>query len=282
MNYRHIYHAGYFADVFKHLLLVELTQSFLAKDKPFCYLDTHAGIGCYDLQHPSAQKTQEYEHGILKLLQSCEPRPEAINRYLALVEQFNDDKGSEIFQYYPGSPRFVRYLLRNEDRMILVELHPEDYMTLKSEFSQDKQVVIHHYDAYQALKAFLPPKQGRGLVLIDPPFEKLNDFSQIVAGLKLGLQRWAGGCFAVWFPIKDLAKIAAFSQELKSSGLREILYCELTVPPIATTNLHACGMVVIHPPWHFKENIEKVLPWLCDALSQPGKGEWKINWLVGE
>jgi len=334
MNYRHAYHAGNFSEVFKHVLLISLISAFLRKNKPFCYLETHAGLGSYDLFSEAAQKTQEYTGGIAKVYQLHDPRmPESIVDYIEMVRSWNQQKDSsqlhylqrspvnsrdgglsgggsailpldskqnsvlrsdyyqkgvhgdfrrELLHYYPGSPRFVRSLLRPQDRMILTELHPEDVLILKDEFHKDSQVAVHHLDGYLGLKAFLPPKEGRGLVFIDPAFEKEDEFKRIAQQLQFATQRWSAGTFAVWYPIKDAVKVKNFYQFLKSSGIREILCCELHVPFSASTGLFACGMIVVRPPWQWKEQVEQTLPWMCKILSEPGQGSYFIDWLVQE
>lgn len=284
MNYRHIYHAGNFCDVFKHVLLISLVKYLLRKDKPFCYLDTHAGIGRYDLQHKNAQKTQEFKEGIFKLLQSNTTQlPKLISEYLHMVKMGNNEQDGENLRYYPGSPALVRKLLRPNDRMVLTELHPDDVLLLRQIFLHDKQVAVHHLDGYQALKAFLPPKESRGLVLIDPPFEKTDEFSQITKQLQLAITRWRTGIYAAWYPIKDIKEVNRFYGSLKNSGIREILCCEIHLPSLdSNTTLNACGMVVIHPPWQWKEEIKLVLPVLCDSLSKPATGNCSIKWLVPE
>jgi len=214
MNYRHIYHAGNFGDVFKHAILTLLIQNLLRKDTSFCYLDTHAGIGVYNLLSTAAQKTKEYESGIVKLLK-CENYPKELDTYLGIVKKLHEG-------YYPGSPYIVRSLLRPIDRMILLELHDDDIITLKQQFWNDKQVAVHHYDGYQGLKAFLPPKEHRGLVFMDPPFEQPNEFDQIIVALKMATKRWATGIYAVWYPIKDLKAVNKFKNDLNSLALKNL------------------------------------------------------------
>ncbi len=283
MNYRHIYHAGNFADVFKHVLLTALIESLSRKDKPFCYLDTHAGIGYYDLQQRNAQKTQEFINGIFKLLkQDSAALPKLIAQYLQRVKKGNREQGARGFRYYPGSPTVVRQLLRPLDRMILTELHTEDALSLKQLFLHDKQVAVHHLNGYQALKAFLPPKEKRGLVLIDPPFEETNEFEQIMRNLQLAVDRWPVGVYAIWYPIKNKTDVQHFYRALKKSGIREILCCEMHLPEVESRGLNACGMVVVNPPWQWKEEIARVLPVLCDVLSEPERGSCCVKWLVGE
>lgn len=281
MNYRHSYHAGYFADVFKHVLLLALLESYFAKDTPFFYMDTHAGIGRYDLRALPSQKTQEYSQGIGKIADYTGKMSESLQKYLRIVKDLNAGRVNQ-FDFYPGSPRIARALLRPQDRMLLSELHPEDYIRLKQEFAGDKQVIVHHYDAYHALKAFLPPEQKRGLVLIDPPFEKPNEFTAMLESLTLATQRWSTGCFALWYPLKNPTKVNKFYRDLSNSGLRNILYCELAIAPLSEERLTACGMVIVNPPWQFQQGLGKLLKELTALLSYPAKGSWRLKWLVPE
>jgi 23S rRNA (adenine2030-N6)-methyltransferase len=202
MNYRHIYHAGNFADAFKHIILMLLTKSFLKKETPFCFLDTHAGIGHYDLMSVEAQKGKEYENGIKKIIEADDP-PEAIREYIACIQNFNAKIADNECRLYPGSPEIVKAFLRPHDRMQLCELHPEDYKTLKKYFARHKQIAVHHQDAYQSFKALLPPKEKRGLILIDPPYENTNELSHLVTMLPQALSRFETGVYALWYPIRQ-------------------------------------------------------------------------------
>lgn len=277
MNYRHNYHAGSFADVFKHIVLIALIQSLLQKEKPFCYLDTHAGAGRYDLSSEAAQKSREFDTGIIQLLKQ-KHFPEEIESYLAAINAVNAEKKS-LPQFYPGSPRIVRYLLRPQDSMILTELHPEEFATLKQEFRQDKQVAVHHQDGYQALKAFLPPSERRGLVFIDPSFEKSEEFKQIITGLKIALERWAAGIYAIWYPIKNRTEVNDFYRGLKTQFSKEILIIEFGIYAEDLPGLTTCGMVIINPPWQLDRKFEKIIPWLWQALSPDKTGNLRIKWL---
>jgi 23S rRNA (adenine2030-N6)-methyltransferase len=271
MNYRHIYHAGNFGDVFKHLLLIALIQSLQKKDKPICYLDTHAGIGNYDLQHPNAKKTQEFRGGVEKLLRANLTQiPLLIRDYLTIIENWNHEQGADNGRYYPGSPTFVRKLLRPMDRMILTELHPEDRRQLKQRFLQDKQVAVHHLDGYQALKAFLPPKENRGLVLIDPPFEKTDEYQMIVEKLVQAITRWSTGIYAIWYPIKQTKEINLFYKALIKTGIQKVLRCEIHLRE-KNEKLDACGMIIVNPPWQWQEKIKTILPTLCDVYAARAK-----------
>jgi 23S rRNA (adenine2030-N6)-methyltransferase len=241
MNYNHAYHAGNFADVFKHCVLILLVEFLCKKEKPFVYLDTHAGQGGYDLTGAMAQKSAEYETGIARLCQldpghTCNPGhgvavPRTIHTYLDIIRQYNQaqrDKNRERrrtttavkaadmrnlpqscqCRYYPGSPLVARSLLRPCDRMILNEVHPECIAALKQTFSNDHQVAIHHVNGYQSLKAFLPPPERRALILIDPTFETKDEWQQIIAALHDAALRFPMGVYAIWYPIKAIKERA--------------------------------------------------------------------------
>lgn len=278
MNYRHSYHAGNFADVFKHIILTALIKSLLRKDSAFCYLDTHAGIGNYDLQSSTAQKGKEYANGIGKILQQPNP-PDLVKHYVDLVRA-NNPITSDPLRYYPGSPQIVRQLLRPSDRMVLCELHEEDYHLLKTAFPHDKQVGIHHQDGYQALKAFLPPKERRGVVLIDPPYEDPDEFIHLLSALPKAIERWETGIYAVWYPIKEKRSIERFHRSLKLKIERPMLVSELTLfPENTSTQLNGNGLLIINPPWQLDQEIKEILPWLWQVLSPNKQGRYEIKTL---
>jgi 23S rRNA (adenine2030-N6)-methyltransferase len=285
MNYRHNYHAGSFADVFKHIFLTSLLKFLLRKDKPICYLETHAGIGQYDLRSVASQKTQEYKGGIQKLWPAPASAPDLVSDYLRIVQAWNTQQagkeGPQTLRYYPGSPRIAQSLLRPSDQLILSELHTRDYALLKKTFARDSQVAVHHVDGYTALKAYLPPKQGRGLVFMDPSFEEEDEFQQLFQHLEMAAKRWATGTYAVWYPVKEGLAVNQFYSALQNSGIREIVYCEFSIP-YAVTGMNTCGMVVIRPPWQWCEAIKSVLPWLSKTLAKPGIGRWRFEWLAPE
>src|SRR5882757_3938862 len=213
MNYRHGYHAGNFADVLKHTALCELLRLLTAKDKKLFVLDSHAGAGGYDLGSGLARRTGEAEAGIARLIAS--PRaamPPAVARYLAAVAAYDRKFGPAGggVRRYPGSPRLVRAALRPGDRFIACELQPAEALALKREFAGDRAVEVRQADGYKTLKAQLPPPERRGLVLIDPPFEAADEFERLARAVRHGLRRFATGCYAVWYPIKDAAAVAGF------------------------------------------------------------------------
>ena len=257
MNYRHAYHAGNFADCMKHAILLVLLKSLARKPAGFCVLDTHAGCGQYDLSSEEAQKTGEWKNGIGRLLDSEDP---ALQDYLSAVRDLG---------LYPGSPALARHALRPQDQLVACELHPEDVRPLRRLFRDDPQVSIHHRNGYEALRALLPPKDlKRGLVLIDPPFEKLDDFTQCAEAISLIRNRFRAGIVAVWYPIKHRTPVRAFYNALKDAGIRDILACEFLLrPTLDPSRLNGCGMLVVNAPFGFEEDAARVLNALKQGLA---------------
>ena len=279
LSYRHMFHAGNFADVFKHALLTRLLLALNAKDKPYCYLDTHAGIGRYDLTHVWAQKAREYENGIGRLWERRDIPP-ALAPYLEAVKAENSGRRLRL---YPGSPLIARRLARPGDRIVLTELNKTDFAELKALFARDRQVAVHLLDGYQALKAFLPPSERRGLVLIDSSFDRAREFSRIVAALGTAYARWETGIYAVWYPLMSPGAMRNFEREVKNLGIRKILKLEITVAERAfDATIPGCGMLVFNPPWRFDGEARPLVRWLWSALSPEGAGGAIVNWLVPE
>lgn len=279
LAYRHLFHAGNFSDVFKHALLVRLLLALGRKDKPFCYLDTHAGLGHYDLSHPWAQKLAEWREGIGRLWERRDI-PEALAPYLEAVRAENPDGN---LRFYPGSPRIARRLLRPGDRMLLTELNEKDCFELEALFTGDRQVKVRRLDGYQGLKAFLPPQERRGLVLVDSSFDRAREFDRLTEALALAHQRWATGLFAFWYPLMEPPAMRKFEQDIIATGIRKILKLELSVlPENWSGSLRGCGMLVVNPPWGFGEEAAPMLDWLWRTLSQQGQGSHGVSWLAPE
>jgi 23S rRNA (adenine2030-N6)-methyltransferase len=281
MNYRHAYHAGNFSDVVKHAALALLIEQLKHKDKPFFVLDTHAGTGRYDLASAEALKTNEAESGINRLWAAPQVPPE-LDAYMSAVAALNGGRKGKL-RWYPGSPRLIRSLLRPRDRLVAVELHPDDAAKLAAEFRRDRQTRIERMDGYTALRSFLPPEERRGLAVVDPPFEVTNEFDLLAKGLRQGHRRWATGIYALWYPVKDMKLVAAFRESVAASGIRRILSAELWVEqPGDPEILTGCGLLVINPPFTFKESLESALPFLAKVLGRaPGAGS-RVEWLVPE
>ncbi|MEW6648087.1 MAG: 23S rRNA (adenine(2030)-N(6))-methyltransferase RlmJ [Pseudomonadota bacterium] len=283
LSYRHAYHAGNHGDILKHSVLALLMQALTRKDTPFCYLETHAGVGRYDLRAPEAQKTDEWRDGIARLWQRDDV-PAQVTPYLDAVRDLNPDGR---LHYYPGSPRIARHFARAHDRLVLCELHGSDVPLLKQEFAGDRQVAVHHQDGYQGLKAFLPPKEKRGLVLIDPSYEVKSEFDQVTTALGHAHARWPTGLYALWYPILNRPSIERLHRRMKESGIRKQLYVELCIAPddggpMHIGGMHGSGMLLINPPWQLDEQLKALLPWLHQCLDHAGHGRWTVAWLVGE
>ncbi len=279
LSYRHLFHAGNFADVFKHALLARLILALCAKEKPWFYLDTHAGTGRYDLSHPWAQKAREYENGIARLW-GRHDLPALLAPYMAAVQAANP---AHELKFYPGSPLIARWLARPGDRLVLSELNETDCADLQKLFARDRQVQVQPMDGYQALKAFLPPKERRGLTLIDSSFDRAHEFDRITQALAAAHARFATGVYAVWYPLMEKSALRAFEREVARTGIRKILKLELAVEPENwTLTVPGCGMLVVNPPWTFDEEARALLDWLWVVLANAGAGGVKVDWLVPE
>jgi 23S rRNA (adenine2030-N6)-methyltransferase len=278
MNYRHVFHAGNFVDVTKHAILALVLEHLKAKEQPCCFVDTHAGIGRYDLWSEPAQRTGEFRAGILKAIR--DPLPE-LAPYLSVVRSMNG--GGPHVRWYPGSPGLAQALLRPQDRIVLCELHPEDARTLATSFADDGRIQVQEADGYIGLKAFLPPKERRGCVLIDPPFEVTDEFARIVRGLRHAHRRWATGIYLVWYPIKHRGPVQAFHDALAATGIRRILVAELLLRGDTDPDqLNGSGMIVINPPWKLDESLSRLLPTLLADFGAASTGRVRVETLVPE
>lgn len=280
MNYRHSFHAGNFADVFKHAILLALLDAMTAKDKPLCYFDTHAGRGGYRLDASEATRTGEWHDGIGRMLAFAEP-PAPVQRYLAAIRATNPE-GSPGF--YPGSPLLAAGALRADDRLVLCELQPDEARTLRAHLRGDARAQIHARDGYAALHALLPPAERRGLVLIDPPFEEQEgEYATIEAALAKAHSRWPGGVYAVWYPIKTQRAIAPFHRHLAAGPFARVLVAELLVrPDDSPLRLNGCGMLIANPPWQLDAALATLLPALRQLLAQAPNASHRLMWLRDE
>jgi len=282
MNYRHAFHAGNFADVFKHILLTRLLLYFARKDAPFRVIDTHAGEGSYDLSGEEAQRSGEWRDGVARLANAemNATLSELLSPYLEIVGPL-DEEGRPAL--YPGSPVIARRLMRDQDRAIFCELRSDACDALRMRFARDALVKTLHMDGYMGLSAFVPPKERRGLVLIDPPFEQRGESRVMFDAFLEAHRKWPGGVYALWRPIKDAAETRAFYGELAASCVRRVLRLELAVAQMREgERLHRTGLVVVNPPYTFEEEARVVLPLLSERLAQGEGAGYEIEWLAGE
>ncbi|MGU3192636.1 23S rRNA (adenine(2030)-N(6))-methyltransferase RlmJ [Vibrio cholerae] len=278
LSYRHSFHAGNHADVLKHIVQSLILNSLQQKEKPFVYHDTHSGVGRYDLTHEWSEKTGEYKQGIARVWQQ-DNIPAELDSYLDAIRQLNQ---GETLRYYPGSPRVARAHLREQDRMVLTELHPSDYPLLEQEFHRDRQVSIYKEDGFARLKASLPPQERRGLVLIDPPYELAKEYRDVVRAIAQSYKRWATGIYAIWYPVVNRCDIDDMLQGLQGLEIRKILQIELGVAPDTNERgMTGSGMIVINPPWTLESQMQTILPFLKQAIA-PATGHYKVEWVVPE
>jgi 23S rRNA (adenine2030-N6)-methyltransferase len=281
MNYQHSFHAGCFADVFKHWILILLLEKLQQKTTPFGVLDTHAGAGFYDLMGDNAQRTLEYEGGIGKLIKA-DNIPAAFQTYLNLIYACQHPGSTtshakeKNLRYYPGSPYIIQQFLREQDSLIACELHAETYRWLKRNLDYEKKIALHEQDAYHAMKAFLPLKEKRGLILIDPPYEIDNEFKHLAEALKIALHRFQQGIYAIWYPIKHRPPVRAFHQQLQKLAPGKVLIAEVMQrDDNDASKLNGNGMVIINPPWQLQETLTTNMPWLANyfALGDGARAE---------
>lgn len=277
MNYRHVYHAGNFADVVKHAVLALVIEHLKLKPAPFRIIDTHAGIGLYDLNSEEAQKTGEWREGIGRVIEArlSEKARSALAPYLDVVRRLNSGGG---LVRYPGSPLIARELMRSNDRLVVNELHPEDQQALKRLFAYDPQVKVMALDAWTAVKSLLPPPERRGVVLIDPAFEQTGELDRLVEALKEGIHRFAGGTYILWYPIKELRPVAAFRRKIAALGLPKAAAYEIMIrSPEDEQRLNGAELIVANAPFTLAENLKVLLPELASILDQEKGGGFSFE-----
>ncbi|HIF5504865.1 TPA: 23S rRNA (adenine(2030)-N(6))-methyltransferase RlmJ [Pasteurella multocida] len=280
LSYRHSFHAGNHADVLKHLVLMLIIENLQQKEKGFYYLDTHAGVGRYRLFSEEEEKTAEFEQGIARLWQR-DDLPEEVARYIKLIKQVN--YGGKALRYYAGSPLIAAKMLRPQDRALLTELHPSDYPLLRNNFKEFDNVTTKRDNGFQQLKATLPPKERRGLVLIDPPYELKEDYDLVVNAIEEGYKRFATGIYAIWYPVVLRQQTKRILKGLEKTGIRKILQIELAVRPDSDQRgMTASGMIVINPPWTLTQQMQNILPYLTNVLVPEGTGSWTVKWITPE
>jgi 23S rRNA (adenine2030-N6)-methyltransferase len=262
LSYRHAFHAGNYADVLKHTVLVQILRYMLQKDKPICYFDTHAGAGFYDLTTEEANKTAEYHRGI-ELLWQERSLPQALDDYRECVKA----ACGEHLTAYPGSPWFAQHLLRPQDRLVLCELHPADRAQLEQTFGASKNVQSYAEDGWQKSLALIPPPERRGLVLIDPSYELKEEYGKVVEHVKQLHRKFATGVYAIWYPIADPERTAFLLRRMRSSGIKRIVQLELGVTrDHREPGMTGTGMIVINPPWNLAEVMQPALEFFARRL----------------
>jgi 23S rRNA (adenine2030-N6)-methyltransferase len=280
VNYRHAYHAGNFADVLKHLALVALLDHLGRKEAPYFFLDTHAGRGNYLLSAVETQRGGEYRDGILRLLDAPQP-PAPVARYLDVIRALGWEDGQLVC--YPGSPRIALDCMRGDERAAFCELEPHEAAALRSELHGDHRAAVHERDGYEGLGALLPPRERRGLVLVDPPYEAADEFERVRAALANALQRWPAGIFAVWYPVRHGDPAGRFLERMQATGVRRQLIAELCTQRDDTPGgLNGAGLLILNPPWQLDQLLALALSWLHGRLAPPGRGRWRVSWLVPE
>lgn len=266
LSYRHAFHAGNFADVLKHVVLVEILQYFKLKEKPFDYIDTHAGAGFYDLQSRESEKLGEFRDGIARLNPHDWPGLEV---YLQRVAACNPNGG---LKHYPGSPAVAQGLLRQQDRVSLFELHPADHAVLQQNFRRDRRFHVYQENGYSGLLRLLPPPSRRAVVLLDPSYEVKTDYAQLVQTLAKAWRKFPGGVYALWYPVIERQRTEEFVGSIAASGMRDVQRFELGVEADAPgRGMTASGMLVVNPPWTLRATMAQLLPRLAETLAQgPG------------
>jgi 23S rRNA (adenine2030-N6)-methyltransferase len=284
VNYRHSFHAGNFADVHKHVTLLAVLDYLLQKPKPLLYLDTHAGRGEYDLRSNDAGRDPEWQSGIGRLFGKVMNSP-LLQRYLDVINKAQQGAGA--LHCYPGSPLIATHVLRDMDRRVFVEKQAEECLALRKLLRQPQHHIsnttVDDGDGYAALHAYLPPKEKRGLILLDPPFEAADEFKQLEQALASAAERWPTGIFCLWYPLKAGGLVNPFYASLKRSGLRKLLLAELSVrPPETPLGLNGSGMLIMNPPWQLDAALRIAYAELLPLLAVDGQGSSRVSWLVPE
>ena len=282
MNYRHAFHAGSFADVFKHAVLCRVLAYLRGKPAGFRVIDTHAGAGLYDLTSPEATRSGEWSDGIARLVAARLPERVAVllKPYLDVLGALNEPGRLDT---YPGSPALVRAWLRPQDRLIACELEPQTFAALKRNLERDARIKAVEIDGWTALSAYVPPKERRGLVLVDPPFEREHEFHVLAERFAAAHRKWPTGLCALWYPIKGRSEPDALAKRLRRLGIPKILRAELILTPLRDpSRLNGSGLILVNPPWTLQDELAVLLPALASALGREGAGRFTLDWLAGE
>lgn len=281
MNYRHAFHAGNFADVHKHAVLALILTHLREKPTPFRLIDTHAGAGLYDLAGPEATQTAEWRNGVARVL-TGRHSPEVgalLAPYLDAVASFNGTGAA--LRRYPGSPLLARALLREDDRLLACEIVPEAQRALAAHLGRDARAKAIAIDGWTALGAYVPPKERRGLVVIDPPYEAPNDVSRVFEGLRAAHRKWPAGIYLVWYPVTGRVRADALAERFARSDIPKALRAEIVLPA-RPERLGGSGLAIVNPPWRLPDQLATLLPALLADFAGPGRGEARVDWLTPE
>lgn len=278
LSYQHEFHAGNHADVLKHAVLALVIRALQKKPGPIRVLDAHAGSGLYDLRSREARRNAEHEAGIARVLAAARP-PAELAPYLEAVRAC--DPGPAPARY-PGSPWISRHLLRPADHLELMELHPRAIVALRRALGRERNVHIHERDCFEGLPALVPPPERRGVALIDPSYEVKEDFRRVAALLQSCHARWPGGAYVIWYPLIHDRAAERFPATIAATGIRRIYRVALQVEAERFEGMRGSGLLVVNLPFGLAERLAALMPWLWQALSPAGEGEWQAGWLVPE
>lgn len=280
LSYQHSYHAGNHADVLKHIILGELVTGMQKKETPIFYLDAFASRGIYDLESPEALKNREFETGISRLWPLRQgPAPLGVKRWFETIESHNS---GETVTRYPGSTALLAALMRKQDRLAACDLHPQEFEGLRTSFTSSRQLALHKRNAYEALKALMPPKERRGLIFIDPSYEDKSEYRKVATAVAQAHARFAGGIYAIWYPLLPAKGHDELFAVLRRAGLRKILRVELDcLRAFPQMQMHGSGLLIVNPPWAAQDAMKASLHWI-DTHLLSGKGRTQFSWLVPE
>lgn len=276
LSYRHAFHAGNHGDVLKHAVFCLILEHLNQKEKPYCYIDSHAGAGRYDLSTDWAQKHREFADGIGRIWQR-QDLPAALLGYIEVIKTMNP---TAHLNHYPGSPWLAWHWLRTEDKARLFELHSNDEPILRALFAGTRRFSVEKRDGFAALKALLPPPERRGLVLIDPSYEIKQDFAQVVVVLKDAYRRFATGIYLLWYPLIDRRYIDRLEKDLSVSGMHNVLLAELQIARDNEEGLTGSGLIIVNPPWGLADQLNELLPYLAEHLGRNGPGHYRLQALT--
>jgi 23S rRNA (adenine2030-N6)-methyltransferase len=278
MNYQHDFHAGNFADVFKHIIFACILSRLCVKLTAFRYIDTHAGGGIYDLSSPEAGRTAEWQGGIGKMLAAKPPTEvqEVVAPYLRIAAPLAGLRPPR----YTGSPAIAKALLRGQDKMLFCEAHPRAFSKLKANLGTDSRAKLFEMDGYMALRAFVPPVERRGLVLIDPPYEEVGELERAAEALAQAWRKWATGIYALWYPVKEKEPVATIAPNFARWGMEKVLRLELQIDrPMPQRPLSRCGLIIVNPPFRLDDQANTLLPWLANCLGNDQQPGYRVDWL---